>query len=117
MDASSHEWKTAPRCRRGTRIYLALNEGIHRCDMAVPRWYRGSDGMPRRWRYKDYDRPLGVCYDCGRNYRWLGDCVVDNDVWERINPTYHAGAGLLCPNCMLERLHALGMSGVSAMLW
>lgn len=57
-------------------------------------------------KYKDDERPRGVCYDCKKSYDgpdWV-DVVVDNDLWEKINPTYHKGAGLLCANCTTIRI-------------
>ena len=31
--------------------------------------------------------------------------IIPNDLWELINPTYHIGAGLLCPTCIASRLN------------
>jgi hypothetical protein len=57
-----------------------------------------------------------ACYDCGKPYVEIGDCVIADDMWEQINPSPHKGGGILCPNCILARLHKLGISGVSATL-
>lgn len=83
----------------------------------LPETYIAHDGTVRRWRYVDGVRPRACCYDCARPYESIGDCVVPDEVWERINPTEHRGAGLLCANCIIERLHVLGISGVDAKLW
>lgn len=67
------------------------------------------------WRYADEDRPKGVCYDCGRPYgdeHGFPDLLVPNDVWEKINPTEHRGAGLLCPSCIVARCVHLGLERV-----
>lgn len=80
--------------------------------------YLAWDGTRRRWRYSDDERPQDArCYDCARPYASIGDCVVPNEVWERINPTGHKGAGILCANCIIERLHVVGVAGVEAKLW
>jgi len=49
------------------------------------------------WKHPDNERPKAQCYDCGMKYENMQDMVVPDDVWEEINPTYHKGAGLLCP--------------------
>lgn len=59
----------------------------------------------RQWRYADWERPRGECYDCGLNYdRWGGDMDIPDHLWEEINPTYHEGSGLLCPTCIVQRV-------------
>lgn len=89
-----------------------------RADSAVTEAYIAPDGTVRPWRYSDGERPSeACCYDCGRPYSSAGDCVIPNDIWARINPTHHTGAGILCACCILDRLHHLGISGVSATLW
>jgi hypothetical protein len=50
-----------------------------------------------------------VCYDCGLPYEAFEDIVLPHELWERINPTEHRGAGLLCANCIFERLHHIGV--------
>lgn len=55
-------------------------------------------------KYKDHERPKGVCYDCRKPYSLWSDFSVDDDVWEQINPTYHEGAGLLCQACIENRI-------------
>lgn len=86
-------------------------------DRHVDRTYHSPFGQPRRWRYPDDERPVGVCYDCGRPYDTFVDLVIPDEVWEKINPTYHEGAGLLCPNCMGDRLREVGKTDVSATIW
>ena len=83
-----------------------------------PESYTAWDGTKRQWRYTDEERPLDAsCYDCGVPYHAIRDCSLPHEVWERIKPTYHQGAGILCANCIIERLHALKIGGVDAKLW
>jgi len=77
-----------------------------------------------KWKYKDDERPKGKCYDCKLDYHKWGDIIISNNMWELINPTYHKGAGLLCPNCVQNRLTILKRKkiikcgkGIKAMLW
>jgi hypothetical protein len=35
--------------------------------------------------------------------------IIPDEIWEKINPTYHKGAGLLCLTCMANRLNHLGL--------
>lgn len=58
-----------------------------------------------KWKYKDHERPQGCCYDCGMKYTEFPDMMVPDDLWEKINPTYCRGAGLLCPTCIAKRLY------------
>lgn len=54
------------------------------------------------------------CYDCGLEYggsAW-SDVVVLPDIWRKISPTGDEG-GLLCFNCMCDRLSHLGLGGVA----
>lgn len=62
-----------------------------------------------KWRYKDDERPQGRCYDCGLEYSNFPDMVIPDDLWEKINPTEHEGAGILCPTCIACRLDYLGL--------
>jgi len=82
----------------------------------TPEGYYGPDGRWRKWRYTDEERQwdkYARCYDCGKAYdEYWGDCLVSNEVWERINPTYHARAGLLCTACMHARLRALHLKDI-----
>ena len=57
------------------------------------------------WKHPDNERPYAKCYDCGMDYEDMQDMVVSDDVWEEINPTYHKGAGILCPTCIANRLN------------
>jgi predicted nucleic acid-binding protein len=75
-------------------------------------------------KYADDERPTSPpfgaagCYDCGRHYgdeHGFPDLVIPDDAWEEINPTYHRGAGLLCPSCIVARCVAAGLSTVPAM--
>ena len=53
------------------------------------------------------------CHDCGLAYgspAWA-DVVVPNAIWKQISPTGDEG-GLLCFNCMVGRLEALGLDNV-----
>jgi hypothetical protein len=65
-------------------------------------------------KYTDSERPLGKCYDCGIPYHDFADLEIPDDIWEKINPTYHEGAGLLCPNCIGLRLRELELFDVPA---
>jgi hypothetical protein len=65
------------------------------------------DNFKYKWRYSDNDRPKGVCYDCKMKYSDFPDMSIPDDLWEEINPTYHNGAGLLCPTCIANRLNYL----------
>ena len=73
-------------------------------------------GIDRKYlkRYKDEDRPHGKCYDCGLDYNdFVCDMNIQNGLWEMINPTFHYGAGFLCPNCICQRLtKGLGLTAV-----
>ena len=62
-----------------------------------------------KWRYKDSERPSSACYDCGLEYGEFPDMVIPDSLWEKINPTYHQGAGLLCPTCIAKRLDFIGL--------
>lgn len=46
------------------------------------------------------------CYDCGRLYAKGPDLIIDDDAWKAIAP--HDGEGVLCPNCIHDRLVAAG---------
>lgn len=54
---------------------------------------------------------MSECYDCKRPYTAASfpDLVIEDWAWKRISPTGDAG-GLLCPCCILERLHIEGIS-------
>jgi hypothetical protein len=59
------------------------------------------------------------CYDCGRPYGddgWI-EAVIPDKVWNRIKPDGCSdGAGLLCINCISDRLSAAGISDVPVWL-
>jgi len=63
------------------------------------------DKYKYQWKYHDFERPEGQCYDCGINYNEFPDMIIPDELWEKINPTYHKGAGLLCPTCIANRLN------------
>ncbi len=65
-----------------------------------------------KWKYRDTERPQSVCYDCGMKYQDFPDMIINDKLWEKINPTYHKGAGLLCPTCMGRRLCTIGETEV-----
>jgi DNA-directed RNA polymerase subunit RPC12/RpoP len=48
-----------------------------------------------------------VCSDCGRAYSRGPDVVIPTAAWVRISPSGNEG-GILCPNCMHDRLVAAG---------
>lgn len=62
-------------------------------------------------RYKHYQIPKGVCYDCRLKYSDFEDMIIDDALWELITPVADRdpSAGLLCPTCMVSRLHKIGM--------
>jgi hypothetical protein len=89
---------------------------------SIPKFYVAANGTKRKWRYEDWERPnwavsngktatagCSVCYDCRLLYKDMVDICLSNEKWELINPTYHKGAGILCANCIFERLHKLGI--------
>jgi hypothetical protein len=88
-----------------------------------PESYTAWNGTIRQWAYTEEERNIGFesCYDCGIPYSALGDCVVSDQIWRLIQPRPVAeewrGCGLLCANCIIERLHHLKIYGVHAMLW
>jgi len=55
-----------------------------------------------------FNDPL-KCYDCGLEYGTFPDFVIPDVLWERINPTYHEGSGILCPTCIAKRLDELDL--------
>jgi len=62
-----------------------------------------------QWKYQDDERPNGCCYDCRMKYSTFPDMIIPDVLWEKINPTYHKGAGILCPTCIANRLNYLGL--------
>lgn len=63
--------------------------------------------LEERVEYLVRTNPLG-CYDCGRRYDKGPDLIIPDEFWERIAP-HEGGGGVLCPNCMHDRLVALGV--------
>lgn len=53
------------------------------------------------------------CADCGRSYAKGPDLVIPDETWKRISPTGDEG-GILCPNCIHDRLVARGLENVPA---
>lgn len=52
------------------------------------------------------------CHDCGRKYgdeHGFPDLVIPDDAWKRIAPDWK-GNGLLCPSCICQRLHDMGIT-------
>lgn len=50
-----------------------------------------------------------LCQSCGRKYQH--DLIVPDEAWEKIKPAGKSeGAGLLCPNCIMQRLASIGWS-------
>lgn len=46
-----------------------------------------------------------TCHGCGQTFRV--DIMVPDDIWDRIRPPHKpAGAGLLCPTCIVQRIEA-----------
>jgi hypothetical protein len=85
--------------------------------MEIPKSYIAANGLKRKWRYSDNERPgwrhgqpvEAMCYDCRTPYYAMVDVVIPNKLWEKINPTKHKSAGILCSNCIFERLHQIGV--------
>jgi hypothetical protein len=66
--------------------------------------------QPRQWTYTETERPDAVCYDCGLPYGdFPVELVIAHEQWELINPSEHRGGGLLCHNCMIDRLIEKGI--------
>lgn len=76
-----------------------------------------DSGRALRWHYPEAERPRDplCCYDCLRPYRELEDTIVSDDVWVLISPTGNGG-GILCAPCMAQRLKALGLWRVPAII-
>ena len=61
-----------------------------------------------KWRYTGEERNPGedtCCQDCGIPYAEIEDMIIPDNLWEKINPTIHKGGGILCPTCIVNRLH------------
>lgn len=75
--------------------------------------------MDRQWKYSDTERDCskyGLCYDCELPYEAFPvEFVIDHEQWELINPTYHKGSGLLCYDCMIERLKIVNVRIVTVL--
>ncbi len=69
------------------------------------------------FKFEENKRPKGVCYDCNLSYHSFPDMVISDELWEKINPTYHKGAGLLCPTCISKRLILISAGPVNAVIY
>lgn len=69
-------------------------------------------------KYSDEERPIGIgkCLDCLIPYNSFPDMSIPDELWEKINPTYHEGAGLLCPTCIAKRLDELSLGDVKCVI-
>ena len=67
-----------------------------------------NESYKYNWRYKDSERPTKCCYDCRLKYAEFPDMIINDELWELINPTFHNGAGILCPTCIANRLNYIG---------
>lgn len=61
-------------------------------------------------------RIRAACYGCGKPYSECGDVSMDHETWEKISPTGNEG-GLLCANCIMDRLAQMDLSGVVVTLY
>lgn len=61
-----------------------------------------------KWKYEDNEKPKGCCYDCRLPYNQFQDMIIPDNLWEEINPTFHQECGILCPNCIVNRLNYIG---------
>ena len=52
------------------------------------------------------------CFDCLLPYSEWVDLIVQNEVWEEINPSSRPGGGSLCPNCIGKRIKEAGLEKV-----
>ena len=66
---------------------------------------------------------MGILYcggGCGKEYRnFPADMLIQDDLWKLICPTPWDGkgtGGVLCPNCICERLIDLGMTRVEVIV-
>lgn len=104
-------------------IYLHTNYGMFHysvCEKASTidlNYYINFEGKRRFWKYEDADRPKGICYDCEIPYSKIADMHIPNAAWDKINPAYRSGAGLLCPNCICDRLRVVDSGSVFATIY
>ena len=68
-------------------------------------------------KYKEYERPKGACYDCLIPCDTFPDMLISSEMWEKINPTYHIGAGILCPTCIAKRLNEVKAGEVKCIIY
>lgn len=72
--------------------------------------------MSMKEKYSDEEKLRGKCYDCTIPYSDFVDLSIPDKFWEMINPTFHEGAGLLCPNCITKRLKKIKAGDVSCII-
>lgn len=99
---------------------------VRRCQLLDEKeYYTAWNGEKRKWSYTKEEKPVMevplACYDCNIPYSAIGDCAIPNDIWNKIQPRPNTpewkGCGILCANCIIERLHHLDIYGVEAKLW
>ena len=56
---------------------------------------------------------MAECYDCGLDYGCIGwiEAIIPDNVWDFISPTGDGG-GILCINCISQRLTERGLSRI-----
>jgi len=59
------------------------------------------------------------CWECGLEYGIEGwvECVLPDDVWEIISPSYEKGCGLLCIGCIVARLEDAGLKNTPVKIY
>ncbi len=73
--------------------------------------------------YKKHDKDKEgrvICIDCGIRYCDHQDLIVDDYIWNLIAPykndnneePFHDRGGVLCPNCILNRITELKSEGI-----
>lgn len=61
-----------------------------------------------KWKLTDEEKPKNLCYDCHLIYGIdFGDMYIHDAIWDLINPSFYEGGGILCPNCIINRLRYL----------
>jgi hypothetical protein len=83
-----------------------------------PNIFETRAGDERQWKYDDGESPTDArCFDCRIPYAQMSDLSLPHEIWEKINPTNYEGSGVLCPNCICERLHQLNIQAVEAKIY
>lgn len=99
-------------CRHcGQAAIVADAYGPVCADCAEENGYESEEDKPTIATSADEGCPR--CYDCQRPYGSAGfpDLVIPHDIWKQISPTGDEG-GLLCPSCLIARLHISGIKCV-----